>query len=126
MNGNSLNPCPAPGMPSASRGAAMVFPCSLFPIPSSLFSVPWAALQARHLELDMRCGMRGGDSAAVTGLDQRVSDRGDSDIMSLSEARPKCLSSGRTTQARNSPAQAQPNPARPRRQGEVNGGMLMD
>jgi hypothetical protein len=102
----------------------MVFPCSLFPIPSSLFSVPWAALQARRLELDMRCGMRGGDSALLTGLDQRAGGGAESDIMSLSETSPKCLSSGRTTQARN--PQAQPNAAPPRRLGEINGRMLMD
>jgi hypothetical protein len=59
-NGNSLNPCPAPGMSSGSRRASMV---------------PLAALQARPLELDMRCGTRGGNSTLVSGLDQRVKAR---------------------------------------------------
>jgi hypothetical protein len=76
-------------MPSASRRAAMV---------------PWVALEARRLELDMRCGLHGGNSTLVTGLDQRVRARAESDVMSLSALRDKCLSSGRTTQARKSPA----------------------
>jgi hypothetical protein len=66
--------------------------------------IPLPALQARPLELDTRCGIHGGNSGLVTGLEQRARASGESDIMSLSAARHKCLSSGRTTQARNSPA----------------------
>jgi hypothetical protein len=80
---------PAPCTSSARRRAAMV---------------PWVALEARPLELDMRYGVHRGNSTLVTGLDQGVRARAESDIMALSAARDKCLSSGRTTQARKSPA----------------------
>jgi hypothetical protein len=53
--------------------------------------------EARRLELNMRCGIHRGNSSLVTRLAQRVGATGESDIMSLSAARPKCLSSGRTT-----------------------------
>jgi hypothetical protein len=66
--------------------------------------VPWAALKARRLELDMRCAIHRGNSTLLAGLDQRVRARAESYIMSLWAARHKCLSSGRTTQARKSPA----------------------
>ena len=59
--------------------------------------VPLAALQARPLELDMRCGIHGRNSTLVTGPGQRVMPSGDSDKMSLSADRRKCLDSGRTT-----------------------------
>jgi hypothetical protein len=60
--------------------------------------------EARRLELDMRCGIRRGNSTRVTGLDQPVRARAESDRMSLLAAPHKCLSSGKTTQARKSPA----------------------
>ena len=69
-----------------------------------------AAPQARPLELDMRWGIRGGNSALVTSLDQRRRASRKSDKMSLPSPRRKCLSSGRTTQARNSPAIAGETP----------------
>ena len=50
VNRNSLNPCPAPGMSSASRRAAMV---------------PSAALQARPVELG--CGIHGGNPLSRPG-----------------------------------------------------------
>jgi hypothetical protein len=59
--------------------------------------VPWAALEARPLELDMRRGIHRGNSTLVTGLDQRVRARGQSDRMSLSAAHPHSLTSRRTT-----------------------------
>jgi hypothetical protein len=72
VDGNSLNPCPAPGVSSARRRAAMV---------------PLAAPEARPLDLDMGCGIHAGNSAVVTGLDQ--GGRGsESDIMSLSDDQP--------------------------------------
>jgi hypothetical protein len=59
--------------------------------------VPWAALEARPLELDMRCALHAGNSTLVTGLDQRVRASVKADKMSLSDARPYCLSSRRTS-----------------------------
>jgi len=44
---------------------------------------PLPALRARPLELDMRCGIQGGDSAGVTSLDQREREFGESDKLSL-------------------------------------------
>jgi hypothetical protein len=82
-----------------------------------LLRVEIKVFRARPLELDMRCGPRGGNSTLVTGRDQRVRTGPESGKMSLSAANHKGLSSGRTTQARNSPDQAQPHAARPRRLG---------
>jgi hypothetical protein len=61
------------------------------------------SVEARPLESDVRCGIHGGDSTLVAGLNQGALATAESDIMSLSAAHPKCLSSGKTTQARNSP-----------------------
>jgi hypothetical protein len=82
-----------------------------------LLRVEIKVFRARPLELDMRCGPHGGNSTLVTGLDQGVRASAESGKMSLSAPRHKCLSSGRTTQARNSPDQAQRHAARPRRLG---------
>jgi hypothetical protein len=59
--------------------------------------VPLAALQARPLEVDMRCGIHGGNSTLATGLDQRVKESPKPDKMSFPPARHNCLVSGRTT-----------------------------
>jgi hypothetical protein len=59
--------------------------------------VPRAALEARRLELDMRCGLHGGNSTLVTGLDPRARASVQADKMSLTAARPHNPISRRTT-----------------------------
>jgi hypothetical protein len=97
VNCNSLNPCPAPGMSSASRRAAMI-------------RLP--ALHARPLELDTRCGIDGGNSALVTWLDERVMARAGQNV--AVGRPPKVSQFGENDLSRNSPAQAYRDATRPR------------
>jgi hypothetical protein len=77
--------------------------------------VPRAALAARPLELDMRCGLHGGDSILVTRPDQGARASVRADKLSLPAAPPLVPQFEENELSRNSRLQARPSAARPRR-----------